>query len=224
MKQTTTEERRARVAGLYLEGQTQFVIAKEVGVNQSTVSRDLEAIRAEWRGSALRDFGERQAEELARIDKLETEAWAAWHRSKLPSEVTTAERVVDEENTAPAKSVVTADLPAAPPARTKATKRVENRDGDPRFLAVVHDCIKRRCELLGLDEPKEHNVDVNLPDLRTVSDDQLSRLYAALAEVFSPPRLPVAPGGDGRDGAAGEPASLEQVLPALPLPGGVRLG
>jgi hypothetical protein len=73
--------RRTKVAKLYLLGKTQYEIAREVGCSQGTVGNDLSALREEWLASALLDFGEAKARELARIDNLESEAWAAWYRS-----------------------------------------------------------------------------------------------------------------------------------------------
>lgn len=139
--ETVMADRRRRVAALYLRGDSQYEIARAVGVNQGTISRDLEAVRAEWLAAAVRDFDARRAEELARLDALETEAWAAWERSRAPAETTTAEKAETADGT-----------------RSKASKRVEGRDGDPRFLQVVERCIARRCELLGLDEPQKHQL------------------------------------------------------------------
>lgn len=73
--------RRTKVAKLYLLGKTQYEIAKEVRCSQGTVGNDLAALREEWLASALLDFGEAKARELARIDNLEAEAWDAWYRS-----------------------------------------------------------------------------------------------------------------------------------------------
>jgi hypothetical protein len=90
--ETTGVERRARVAALYLEGCTQTEISRIVGVNQATVSRDLALARREWRTNVLRDFTERQAEELAKLALLEAEAWSAWERSKRSVETLTSAR------------------------------------------------------------------------------------------------------------------------------------
>jgi hypothetical protein len=73
--------RRTKVAKLYLLGKTQYEIAREVRCSQGTVGNDLAALREEWLASALLDFGEAKARELARIDNLESEAWDAWYRS-----------------------------------------------------------------------------------------------------------------------------------------------
>jgi DNA-binding CsgD family transcriptional regulator len=79
-------ERRKRIASMYVTGKNQWERARTVGVSQGTVSNDLAAIREDWLASTRRDFDARKAEELAKLDQLEAEAWAAWERSCRDSE------------------------------------------------------------------------------------------------------------------------------------------
>jgi hypothetical protein len=197
LSETKLAERRAKVAALYLEGQPQAEIARRLKVNQSTISRDLAVCRQEWRAGMLRDFDERQAEELAKLDRLEAEAWAAWQRSTRPAQTTTDEKVTTDDPDQ-------ADDEPPPPTRSKAVKRIEERDGNPAFLAVVERCIAARREILGLDAPKRVDADLRLPDLRAIPDGDLARLQHVLSEVLdTPPALPPAAGGGGGPGAAG---------------------
>ena len=57
-------------------------IARQLNVSDAIVSRDLEACRAEWTGSLVADTDALVAEELARIDRIEAEAWVQWRLSK----------------------------------------------------------------------------------------------------------------------------------------------
>lgn len=77
-------QRRQAVAGRYLHGATQWEIANALEVTQSCVSKDLKAIQAEWLASSVRDFDAIKAEQLAKVDSIEREHWAAWERSKRP--------------------------------------------------------------------------------------------------------------------------------------------
>lgn len=142
---TAIADRRQKVAEMYLARRTQQEIAAAVGVDQATVSRDLTAVRKEWLASAVRDVGERKAEELARIDALELIALEAWKRSCKDAETlhagTTKGRTTKAGDPLP-------DL-------TKTYKTVKGQTGDPRFLERVSWCIDRRCQLLGLDPPKK---------------------------------------------------------------------
>lgn len=128
--------RRTKVAALALRGITnQFDICERLGMDRSqnsTISRDLKAIREEWKQSAVRDFDEAKGKELARLDAVEREAWEAWERSKVQRETTRTKRRTGDTLS------------------DEAELKKESRDGDPRFLAMVIDCVDKRCELLGL--------------------------------------------------------------------------
>jgi transcriptional regulator with XRE-family HTH domain len=126
-------ERRKGVATLYLEGWRQTDLAERFGVDQSTISRDLAAIRQEWLDSAVVDFNEAKARELARIDKLEREYWEQYEASKEPLESTVKEQtgVGDDK-------------------RVKAQKRETSRTGDPRYLAGIQWCIEQRLKIYGV--------------------------------------------------------------------------
>jgi len=126
------DRRRALVAEHYLEGLTQSQIARELGVSQGTVSHDLKAIRQQWQASANRDFDEAVGIELAKLDKVEREAWKAWNRSLEPAEST---RVMQQAG------------------NKRAEKTTRQQHGDPRFLEQIQRCIAARRALLGLDAP-----------------------------------------------------------------------
>lgn len=126
--------RRRVVAEMYLRGVLQANIAIELGVNQSTISRDLKALQKEWLNSALVNIDEAKGKELAKIDNLEREYWDAWKRSQENAETRTT-------TTGPAGTA------------TEVFKE-EGQTGDPRYLEGVYRCINKRCEILGLDASK----------------------------------------------------------------------
>ena len=140
-------ERREKVAAMYLRGLSQREIGTALNCSQGTISKDLNTIRAEWLQSSLRNFDEAKALELARIDKVEAEAWAAWERSQKD-----AVQVKEKGGL-----LGTTEIPAME--REVTTK---GQCGDPRFLTVVQDCIKKRSEILGLDAPKTINQNHNV--------------------------------------------------------------
>ena len=119
---------------MYLRGWIQADIAEETGLSQPTVSRDLKALQRDWLESALIDFNEAKAQELAKVDRLEREYWVAWEASKEDKEVQTTEKVKGDKT-----------------ARSKAQVRREGQVGNPSFLAGVQWCIERRCKILGID-------------------------------------------------------------------------
>jgi hypothetical protein len=146
--QARIDERRQKVANLYLQGRTQRQIGAALGVDHSTVCRDLRALRRHWQQAAAGDFQERAAVELARIDHLETVAWAAWESSCQATVV---------RKTRKTKGRVSEDTVAQPD--LVVAERVERKQaGDPRFLERVSWCIQRRLELMGLLKPEAAGV------------------------------------------------------------------
>jgi hypothetical protein len=137
--------RRTKVAALLLRGTTnQFEIAAKLGMEASqhyTISRDIKAIKEEWRGSALRDFNEARGREIEKLEALEKEFWEAWDRSRVEK---VSERTKKNKK---GRSLAYED-----------ETRKELRDGNPAFLDGALKCIAKRCELLGLDAPKESRV------------------------------------------------------------------
>ena len=144
-------ERRHKAATLYLQGEQQYEIARQLHVSQQQISFDLKAIRELWLTSLVRDFDAAKAQELAKIDSAEVEYWGAWRRSQSPAETT----VTAQEE----------------PGKRKVSIKREGQVGDPRFLDGVLRCIERRCALLGLDAPQRYVVNWD-----QLSDDQLERL------------------------------------------------
>ena len=140
---------RRRAADLYLQGWLQADIAADLGVDPSTVSRDLKALQAGWLESALIDFNEAKAQELAKVDRLEREYWEAWVRSRED-----AETIRQEGN------------PKADP--TKVVKTSKGQVGDVKFLNGVQWCIDKRCKIMGIDAPQK----VEVYDWRREAEDK----------------------------------------------------
>lgn len=132
------------IARLYLKGKSQIEIAdtladeRPYSLSQRQISYDLKAIQGKWLESALIDFGDARARELARIDTLEQEYWEAWVRSQEQTE---------KKNTS-----VSGDKKGVEINR-------ENRDGNPQFLSGVQWCIEQRCKIFGLYEPERFAID-----------------------------------------------------------------
>lgn len=155
-KSLRRDERRAIVARRYLQGVFQSDIAEEVGVTQSTVSKDLKAIQEQWRTSSLMDFGEAKQRELERIDALEEQAWKAWFRS-CEKRTRTDNRVKGiqakpEEYEVDDEGKLVRKKSKVYPLEVDTKTVVYQRDGDPRWLATIQRCIQLRIKLLALDE------------------------------------------------------------------------
>lgn len=129
------------VAEWYLKGKLQQEIADHLGsirdytLTQQQISGDLRTIRNRWQASALRDFDELKAQELAKVDRLEITYWESWDRSLGPKETRTAAQIRGVNSTDQDKVVT------------------QQQTGDPRFLVGVQWCINKRCDIFGLDAP-----------------------------------------------------------------------
>jgi len=142
------ESDRQQIADWYLQGLTQAVIAERVNADpargytltQQTISNDIRRIQELWEQSALRDFDEMKAQELAKVDRLEREYWRGWERSCEDAETTRQEGSKDDAGKAAIDKIV---------------KTAKGQAGDPRFLTGVQWCIDKRCKILGIDAPTE---------------------------------------------------------------------
>jgi hypothetical protein len=138
-EELTIESRRTQLAELFLRGiKRQGELAQHLGVNRSTVSRDLKVLNARWKESGVRDLDAAKGQELERLDQLEREYWQAWAKSQGPHEITTTEQTTGGDGE-----------------KVKAAIRKEEQHGDARYLEGVQRCIEQRCKLLGLNAPQK---------------------------------------------------------------------
>jgi hypothetical protein len=159
---------RYEIARLYLKGELQADIASRLGINQSTVSRDLTFLHKQWIKAAEVNFSEAVAVELQKINNLEIEYWQAWERSMQIKESSTAKVISDSSGE-----------------RNEAGTKQEQMIGDEKFLAGVRWCIDRRLKLFGLDAPIKIDWRQTLPadmDANEVEQEFLNILRQA-AEV-----------------------------------------
>lgn len=214
-RKTVTIERRRKVAELLLQGVTnQCEICRRLGMPEKasyTISRDITEIHSQWLKEATRSFDELVARELTRLDKVESEYWEAWNRSKAERQLSkTARRRKSGGESGEVSE--TAEIVK------------EQRDGNPAFLDGVMKCVAKRCELLGIDAPKRFVFEDSQAvgesasggaatlDVNALSLDQV-RAYRELRQrITGPSSGPVVVDGSvaGRDGVAdlpSEPAS-----------------
>lgn len=172
------ERRRRQAANLYLRGLSQVEIADRLHCSQGTVSRALERVAREWREAACRHYEEWLAEQLARVNNLEAEAWRAWNESSKP-----AEAVTKQEGKGRDGLTVT----------TTITRR--STAGNPAFLTVILDCLRERGRLLGLYSPIK--VAQTSPDgsreYGELSDQERATMIQAILGPGPRPALPYHP-------------------------------
>lgn len=158
-KNVQVQERRSRVAEMYLRGKMQTEIAAEFGVNVAQISRDLKAIRQEWLKSRVCDFDTLKTEELAKINALEVEYWQAWQQSRKFQ----FKRFSGKAIRVGVRRVV--------------------RDGNPAFLQGVQWCISERCKILGIYEATK----IKMVDWRKAVEEQghdAGELFERMVNVY----------------------------------------
>lgn len=163
---------RRRISDLYLRGWLQADIAKEIDRSDATVSRDIKVLQRDWLKSALIDFDQAKARELAKIDDLERTYHEAWERSCEDAETTTQKMIGDSKT-----------------GRKEMSKTAKGQAGDPRFLQGILQCIDRRCKLLGVDAPQRKEITgkdggpIETKNVDGVTDEERAARIAALLDA-----------------------------------------
>lgn len=175
--------RRKQVAQMYCEGKSQFEIADRFKISQVMVSYDLKKIRDAWLATAILDWDDVKAKELAKLDLIEERMWEAYHRSYGTDEIKTL-NIKKELKRCQTENVGRNHKdPLPPPGHrdwnsdidgprfgadeveddelvvTEETVNTRSRQlpGDPAFMDRILDCIKLRCKLLGFLDDKNSN-------------------------------------------------------------------
>lgn len=134
-------------ARMYLQQRTQQEIAdyictiRDYNISRTQIAYDLKIIFRRWLESSMMDFDKLQAIELERLNELERTYWDAWERSCAEKEIYKREQIEDKTGARGTQQY----------SRDKATIEREKRDGDPRYLKGIMECIDKRCRLLGLE-------------------------------------------------------------------------
>lgn len=81
-KKMEIDERRRKVAQLYLRRQTQEEIGRVLGVSQDTISLDLKALREKWAAENVENLDQVKVREAAELDEMEAEAAVEFSRRK----------------------------------------------------------------------------------------------------------------------------------------------
>jgi hypothetical protein len=201
MKRTVIADRRKKVAELTLQGVTQDDIARRLGVNQSTIGRDLEQLRVDWHESAIRDFDQAREREIQKLGFVESEAWAAWQRSQQPEQAAMLSEGKEGK-------------------RSRSSLR--HQYGDPRFLDQINKCITQRCLLLGLqpspaareDQPHEHvSLEIRRERVLTILNQLRDRERIGQSGTGTDDSQPGGPGAGDQPGEVAGGAASDAARP-----------
>lgn len=155
-------DRLAIVNMLYLQGYSQMEMAASLGVSQTQISFDMKDVRAEWRRRLDEPTDAKKAEELARIDNLESEAWNAWRKSQegVTNTHKRVEKVLRRQEKPESKAAFAKKLKGVMdgtispekmvPVKVTKDSRLQSSAGNPAFLDQIAWCIETRVKILGL--------------------------------------------------------------------------
>lgn len=129
------------IADLWLKGYSQIAICKQLGISRKRLRTCLDNARTFWLERKNIAMVDMVAEQLRRIDILETQAWEGYERSQKDAVENSVERGKDG---------------------TKRKTVTKPQSGDARFLKTVHDCIDLRCKLLGIYKPPEERTEMQV--------------------------------------------------------------
>lgn len=130
----------AEVSRMFVRGFSVMQIAEHTGLDHHEVQGHLLRAREVWRERAGQNVDAWIAEQLAKLDAVENEAWCGWERSQKPEVVTTEETAAGD-----------------PPKRHQGRKTTI-RHGAAGYLDLILRCIEARNKLLKLTEPDVINV------------------------------------------------------------------
>lgn len=167
----------AKLSSQYLQGIPQYQIADNIGISLRQLTLDLAELKRSWIKQCVDDPVKARRQEVAKLDYLESEAFAAWERSKNRMEKSVARMINGDK-------VVNKELVASTTSESGITR--EDQYGDPRFLRIIIDCSERRAKLLGLDAPARTELtgrDGNPIEVKDVGSGGTSVFVALLAEV-----------------------------------------
>jgi transcriptional regulator with XRE-family HTH domain len=133
-------ERYNRCVDLLQQGWTQTEIAAELGINQSAVSKHLNAYRDDLERRKFVDKPRMAVEHFDDHARLRKQANIGWTRS-LQDAVETVEETNEEGN-------------------TKVRVKRAPQSGDPRFLGEVRKLRERDARIVGLDAPTKQSVTI----------------------------------------------------------------
>lgn len=150
-----TKERREQdavtIAEMYVRGSSFREIADAHGLTHSQAYDDVCLIRENWKKSAVSDYDTRVAIELHKLDKVEMAAWTGWEKS--------LQDAVEEDITYTKKQQIRKKGQPAKASKELTVKekqvKTKGQSGNPAYLSTITRCIERRCQILGLDQPKK---------------------------------------------------------------------
>lgn len=152
---------RSAIARLALKEYTQLEIANMLEISQSTVSRELQKLREDWKAAAVRDVSLERGRVVTKIRMIQHEAWNSWQLSLKSQKSTLYEvaggdavsRFLDSQGESESTDGEEGDRIST--GRQKYRQTEKQPTGNPTYLRVLLEAIRDESRLLDL-YPKEN--------------------------------------------------------------------
>lgn len=148
---------RSIIAGLIIEGKKIHEIRDHINdlrdydLSMTSIYKDMKLVQKQWVEEYLSDINTAKAKELARIDRIEKEAWRAWDESKRDIKKTEKERIENEQ-------IGKNEQPFHKHRKVRAKTTQTERDADKEFMKIVQWCVETRCKILGINAPQRYDI------------------------------------------------------------------
>lgn len=180
--------RRQRLAQLYLRGITNHTeLAEMLDVSRDTIRKDLIALEAEWKASAVHDFGRHVDVLFQKLQDREREAHAWWLRSQQGDD----RKVV---TTTTGKSKEKDSMGGTPPVN-EVMHETRSNPGDPRYFQALRDIWEQYYQLVALAAPKDGSQPMiesrgnQTINLTVVSNETLLKLKDEMSRAANLPQI-----------------------------------
>jgi DNA-binding transcriptional regulator YhcF (GntR family) len=201
---------RKRVSELLLMGETSArQIAAKIGLSASTVRRDLQALRAEWRIERLQDQDEWVARQIQELSLTIRSAWEGWARSQEPTKKQSM-RSKGFTKKPGSKQGGRVQIRPEDILEFEQVNRSQTSSGDPRFLEIVERCLAARARLLGMNQPVK--IAPTDPSGTRPYEDARGELLRRINSVAENVAVPL-PLGVGQSGDHTGQTRFQRVLP-----------
>ena len=144
------EGKTLQVTELWLRGYPLNKIATALNLGRGQVRGLVQRARAIWLARKDSNLTDAIAEQLRRVDLIETNAWDAWERSTKEFIETKVQQTKEG---------------------TFKTRTTKNGVGDPRFLETALKCVEQRCKLLGVYKPPEERAEMTVWGVTVIVDN-----------------------------------------------------
>jgi len=130
----------------------QEAIAKDFGVSQVQISKDIQTLKARWKAAAKKEIDDAVGEALAEIEEVMGEAWTGWQASIEPKE-----KEVKQKTEVDGGGGGNGEGKGAKGKRTSFQVQTSKTDtsGNPSYLNIVLECLRQVREIRGLDKPRK---------------------------------------------------------------------